>query len=82
MWQINYNHIESTIINYEKIKEKNLQYIIRFENLIKDSKDLSPIELRRKCSEILFDYKRKFEREKKQSERLFRKSGRYKITIK
>lgn len=81
MWQINYNHSESTIINYEKIKEKNLQYIIRFENLIKDSKDLSSIELRRKCSEILFDYKRKFEREKKQSERLFKTSARYKITI-
>ncbi len=81
MWQINYYHSESTIINYEKIKEKNLQYIIRFENLIKNSKELSPIELRKKCSEILNDYKRKFEIEKKQGERIFRTSARYKITI-
>lgn len=81
MWQINYKHSKSTIINFEKIKQKNLKYIIRFENLIKDSKDFSPIDLRRKCSEILSEYKIKFENEKKQDQRLFRISARYKITI-
>ena len=82
MWQIRYDHSQSTIENYEKIKEKNIKYIEKFENLINEVENLSPIEIRKKCSNILLDYKNKFQNEKWRGQRLFRKSARYKITIK
>jgi hypothetical protein len=82
MWHVDYNNSQSTIENYDLIKRKNIGFIDAFENLLQEVNDLSPIELRRRCSKILSDYKASFESEKLRNRKMFKNSARYNIRIK
>ena len=82
LWRINYNYAENTVENFNKIKNLNIEYINRFEDLISSVDRYSPIELRKMCSGIIFDYNRKFGNEKSQARKLIRQSNIYNIRIK
>lgn len=82
MWQVDFNHSNVTVENYNIIKEKNKPFIDAFENLLSEVNDLSSIELRRKCSVIFWNYKNKFDMDKWGGRRLFKTSSKYNIRIK
>lgn len=82
MWHVDYNNSQSTIQNYDLIKRKNIGFINAFKNLLQEVNDLSPIELRRRCTKILSDYKTSFESEKLRNKKMFKTSAKYNIRIK
>ena len=63
-------------------KRKNIGFINAFKNLLQEVNDLSPIELRRRCTKILSDYKTSFESEKLRNKKMFKTSAKYNIRIK
>jgi len=74
LWQIGYNYNLNTIDNFNKVKEKNKNYIDGYNDLIAKSSKLKPSELVLGCAKVLNDYKNVFAREKKLGEKSLRLS--------